>query len=256
MIKLENISFSYDRTSLIADLSCEINRGEFVGIIGPNGSGKTTLIKLVCGLLKAGSGNVYLDGKNISDYSYRKRARLISVVPQEANIPFSFSVKEVVLMGRASYMSALSFEDRSDLAICERVMEMTKISHLSNRSIHEISGGERQRVVLARALAQEAEIIILDEPTNFLDLKHQVSIYQLLTRLNIEAKKTIIAVQHDINLAAIYCKRILILKDGGLISDGTPNDTITYANIKRAFDAETYVGVNEFTGIPYYIPYK
>lgn len=254
MILLNEITFAYDRDDVIHDLSLEISAGSFTGIIGPNGAGKTTLLKLISGTLTPQFGTITINGRAITSYSRCEIAKMIAVVPQIEAPVFPFSAFEIVLMGRAPYLKRFGFETKRDLEIAENVMRKTGTWGLRERSIDELSGGERQRVLIARALAEEPRILLMDEPTTFLDIRHQLEIMEILSSLNKSEGMTIVSAMHDINLAIAYCDDIALLYNGGIFSHGKPEDVITYVNLKRIFGADVYVGVNEFTGKPYYIP--
>ena len=256
MIKLENISFSYDDTSIIDRLDLNIEKGEWVGLLGPNGAGKTTLLKLISGALCAvhdAHSHIYLDDKPINSYSRKEMAKLMAVVPQDSSFTFSFTALEIVLMGRAPYLKHFGFETAGDIEIARDAMEKTDTWQFRERKIDQLSGGERQRVIVARALAQGPKILLLDEPTSFLDLKHQINIMDIISELNRNGI-TIISALHDVNLAISYCGRIALLNKGKIVSDGSPKEIVTYANLKEVFNADVYVGTNEFTGMPYYVP--
>ncbi|MFH1874617.1 MAG: heme ABC transporter ATP-binding protein [Pseudomonadota bacterium] len=256
MIDLQNIFFSYDEaTTILNNISLNVSDGEFIGILGPNGSGKTTLLKLMAGTLVPKRGKVLLAEKDILQFSFQQRAKQIAVVPQVSEIPFSFSVMEVVLMGRAPFLSRFGFESKQDIELAKQVMQETDVWQFAKRSINELSGGERQRVIVARALAQQPKILLLDEPTAHLDIKHQMDVYNLVKKRNKNQELTIVTVMHDINLATTFCDRIIFLQQGKIVVDGRPQDVVTYKNIKQVFDTEVYVGVNDLTGMPYYVPY-
>lgn len=256
MIELKDISFSYTGVAdVVRDISVKIGRGEFVGILGPNGSGKTTLLKIISGTMKPDKGHVLIDGSGLSGMRHRERARKIAVVPQESAIPFSFSSLEVVLMGRAPYLPLFGFESKEDISIARKMMEDTDVIQFEKRPIQELSGGEKQRVIVARALAQKPKILLLDEPTTFLDIRHQMDLYRLIKRKNSEDGLTVITVVHDINLASTFCDRIIFLKEGKIIADGTPHEVVRYAKIREVFDTDVYVGINDLTGMPYYVPF-
>jgi len=257
MIELKDISFSYaGETDVVKGVSLRIDKGEFVGVLGPNGSGKTTLLKIVSGTLRPNRGDVIINGIKLSGMRHKERAKHIAVVPQESLIPFSFSSLEVVLMGRAPYLPLFGFESKEDMSIARKTMEDTDVLQFEKRPVQELSGGEKQRVIVARALAQKPKILLLDEPTTFLDIRHQMDLYRLIKRKNKEDGLTVITVVHDINLASTFCDRIIFLKHGAIIADGTPYDVIKYAKIKEVFDTEVYVGINDLTGMPYYVPYS
>jgi iron complex transport system ATP-binding protein len=252
VIETQDIVFGYDQP-LFDRLNVTIERGEFVGLVGPNGSGKTTFLNLLTRVLKPLSGRILIDGADIHSLSARELARKVAVVPQESTIIFPFTVSEVVLMGRAPHLRSMLEKD-VDFEIVEEAMEMAGVAHLAGRPITQISGGERQGVIIARALAQRPSILLLDEPTAFLDIKHQVDIYDILTRLNREQKITIVAVSHDLNLASHYCERILVFKRGELKYDGKPAAAITPEIVREVYEADVIVRKDERTGRPYVLP--
>lgn len=254
MINLERVSFAYGSVQVVRNVSLSVARGELFGILGPNGSGKSTLIKLISRVLIPGAGRIVLDGRELGRYRREEIARRIAVVPQETGIEMPFSVLEVVLMGRSPHLGGFIFESQHDLAVARRAMEQTGIQNLAARAFHELSGGEKQRVVLARALAQEPEILLLDEPTAFLDIKHQVGVYDLIKELNRTTGLTVVSILHDLNLAALYCDRLALLWEGSLACLGTPVEVLTYANIKEVYGTEVYIGLNDITGKVHIFP--
>lgn len=256
MITVKNIYFSYDAQDVLKDISLEIGAGDWVGLLGPNGSGKTTLLKVFSGYLRPRTGNVLLGNRELFFFSKNELAKNIAVVPQETNVFLPFTAFDVVMMGRFAYRRGFGFDTKEDIVATRHAMELTDTTHLAGRSISELSGGERQRVIIARALSQGPKILLLDEPTAFLDIKHQQEILSLLKRLNSEHGLTIVSSMHDINLALLYCKRIVFLRDGGIFGEGLPAQVVTYANLKEVFGTEVYVGINDLNGKPYYLPYN
>jgi iron complex transport system ATP-binding protein len=239
-IEVRDVSFHYGRRVAVDGVSLAAERGEFVGVIGPNGSGKSTLLRLLSGIFRPLRGGAWLDGCPLEETAQRQRARRIAVVTQEAVVDFPFSVTEVVLMGRAPHLGGALFEGDHDVEVARRAMARTRILDLADRFIDELSGGERQRVILARALAQEAPILLLDEPTAFLDIRHQVEVFGLLRDLRREGY-TIIAAVHDLNLAAAYCDRLALLKDGRLLAAGPAAEVLTAAHIRAAYEIDVEV---------------
>jgi iron complex transport system ATP-binding protein len=233
-IETRNLSFAYKDRAVLHGVSLSVERGGMVAVLGPNGSGKTTLLKIFSAIL-SGEGAVKLNGRSIKSYSRRDLSRLFAVVPQESHVSFPFTVAEVVLMGRASYHSPFALEGKEDLEVARASMELTNSLSFSHRYLHELSGGEKQRVMMARALAQEPEILLLDEPSAFLDLKHQVQMFELLRHLNRERGLTILAALHDINLAALFFPRLVILREGEVFCDGSPRDVLTEKNIEEVY---------------------
>jgi cobalamin transport system ATP-binding protein len=247
------LHFRYARNTVIDNVSLSLGAGEMVGVIGPNGSGKSTLLRLLSGVLRPERGDVRVLGRPLQALSQREIGRTIAVVPQETVIEFPFSVTEVVLMGRAPHLGGFAFEGDRDVEVARQAMRRTGVLELADRSIHELSGGERQRVVLARALAQEAPLLLLDEPGAFLDIRHEVEIYDLLRDLQHEGR-SIVSVLHDLNLAALYCDRVLLLKGGRVVKSGPPDQVITYALLTEVYETEVYVDVNAVTGAVNVLP--
>lgn len=233
-IQTRNLSFSYRDRAVLHDMSLSLERGEMVGIVGPNGSGKTTFLKILSAVLR-GQGEVAINGRNIETYSRRELSKLFAVVQQDARVNFPYTAVEIVLMGRASHHSPFSLEGRSDLEAARKSMALTDSLSFANRYLHELSGGEKQRIMIARALAQEPEILLLDEPSAFLDLKHQVQVFELLRRLNRERSLTIVAALHDLNLAALFFPRLIVLRNGQIYRDGSPTDVLTEETIEEVY---------------------
>ncbi|MGV8057530.1 MAG: heme ABC transporter ATP-binding protein [Smithellaceae bacterium] len=248
IIKLEQIGFRYNAHWVLKNISCEISKGEFLGIIGPNGSGKTTLLKVIDGILKPQEGEVWINGISGNKMSRDNLAKTIAVVAQDSQMIFPFSVQEIVLMGRAPHLSKWRFEGETDLRIAREAMEMTDTLVLMNRSMSALSGGERQRVLIARALAQQPQIMLLDEPTAFLDIKHQIDFFDLIKTLNKNRELTVVAITHDINLASLYCDRIALLHNGHIHCLGNPAEVITEKNIKDVYDTNVTVDQSPMTG--------
>jgi len=252
-IEARGLHFGYAQQLVIEDVSLVLRSGEMLGVIGPNGSGKSTLLRLLSGVLRPQAGTIRVQGRPLADFAPRDRARAMAVVPQETASEFPFSVIEVVLMGRSPHLGGFAFEDDHDVQVARAAMIRTGVLELASRSIHELSGGERQRVIVARALAQEAPILLLDEPGAFLDIRHEVEIYDLLHDLQREGH-SILTVLHDLNLAALYCDRVALLKAGRLVCVGPPSEVITYAAIKEVYETEVYVDVNDVTGAVNVLP--
>jgi len=250
MIRLENIGFSYREHRVLREVSFSVEAGDFLGILGPNGSGKTTLIKVIDGILMPGEGTVFLRGKDIRAMKRRDIARTMAVVPQESPFVFSYTVEEIVLMGRSPHLGNLAFETDRDRDMARRALEETDTASVAGRSFNELSGGERQRVLIARALAQEPALLLLDEPTAFLDLRHQIAFMNLLAGLNREKGLTILAVTHDINLAALFCGKILLLKEGRIHALGPPKEVITETGIREVYRVRAAVDRHPGTGAP------
>ena len=244
-IEIQNLSFAYGERQVLNGISLRIGTGEMVGVLGPNGSGKTTLLKIVSGVLPAGD-KVKLNGRDLRSYERRELSRLFAVVPQENPVNFPYTVSEIVLMGRASHHSSLALEGKKDLEVARKSMELTETLSLADRYLHELSGGEKQRVVIARALAQEPEILLLDEPSAFLDLRHQVHTLELMRRLNQERQLTIIAAMHDLNLAALFFPRLVLLSGGKIYRDGSPKEVLTEETIEQVYGIRVKIRHDEF----------
>jgi len=252
IIKVKNITFRYTQTDVLKAVSFEVQAGSFLGIAGPNGAGKTTLLNLLCGLLKPKSGSITIDNVGITSYKSEKLAKKVAVVRQEFIPAFGFSVMQTVLMARVPYLGRAAFENTSDKEIATDALNATATFHLAWRQLGELSGGERQRVFIARALAQQTPILLLDEPTSFLDLQHQVGIYDLLKKMQLEKNKTIVAITHDINLAAQYCDKILVLADSGDYHLASPNEAFSPERIEKIFGVTGFSGQLEQGG--FFIP--
>src|SRR5262245_2543458 len=248
VLSCDQLSFSYGTAEVLSAISLPISAGETFGLLGPNGSGKSTLVRLMSGVRLPQRGRVTYAGRDLRTYSREELARAIAVVPQETTIVLPFSVLEVVLMGRSPYLGKFGFESTHDLAVKQRAMEQTEVEALAAREVHALSGGERQRVILARALAQEPQVLLLDEPTAFLDIKHQVAVYDLIKQLSREQGLAVVAILHDLNLAALYCDRLALLKAGRVFCQGTPEQVLTYANVKAVYETEVYIDLNDITG--------
>lgn len=250
IVRVKEIGFRYTDEWVLENISFEIKNGEFLGIIGPNGSGKTTLLKIINRILVPQEGSIWIGDINIDEIKRNALARTIAVVPQDSPMTFPFSVEEIVLMGRAPHLGKLRFEGKKDYEIARGAMEMTDTLSFADRSINELSGGEKQRILIARALAQQPQIILLDESTAFLDIKHQIDFFDLTKTLNKKQGLTVISVTHDINLASLYCDRIILLNAGNIHCMGTPDEVITESNIKAVYETDVLVDRNPQTGLP------
>ncbi len=260
--ELESVRFRYrsDGSSgegwVLNQVSLQINTGEMVGIIGPNGSGKSSLLKVMARLVTPHDGRVHLFGQSLDRMSQEEVAREVGYVPQDAHMLFPFTVMETVLMGRFPHRSAgrwsagFGWETPADFAMAEAAMATMDIAHLATRLVTELSGGERQRAVIARALTQAPRLLLLDEPTAFLDLQHQVGICSVLRRLNEEKGLTVILVSHDLNLASQYCDRLVLLKEGVVGCVGTPQQVIRSDVLRNVYACEVLVDDHPQTGLP------
>ncbi|MFB3885893.1 MAG: ABC transporter ATP-binding protein [Thermodesulfobacteriota bacterium] len=250
MIDIRSISFRYHEAWVLRDVSFQVGKGEFVGVIGPNGSGKTTLLKILYGLLSPQQGEVLFELTPLKGMSRTDIAKRIAVVAQEAYPLFPFRVVEIVLMGRAPYLGYLMFEKGRDLEIARKAMERTEILSFSERPIDELSGGERKRVFIARALAQEPEVILLDEPTSNLDIHHQIEFLDLILSLNREKGLTIVMATHDMNVASEFCDRLVLLRGGKVYKTGAPEEVITRETIETVYGSNVWVDQNPVSRKP------
>ena len=224
--------------------------------MGPNGSGKTTLLKVINGILKPKVGTVFLSNRNIFEMGEKERAKILASVPQDTYVNFDFTVWDIVMMGRFPYLNRFQWEREEDEKVVEYCMKLTNVLHLSERSIREISGGERQRVIIARALAQEPKVLLLDEPTSNLDISYQIEIMDLLRRLSREKGIIIICAIHNLNLAARYCDRVVLLNKGRIVAMGPPEKVLTKDNIKRVYGIDVWISRHPITGTLYIVPLK
>jgi iron complex transport system ATP-binding protein len=253
-LELSAVAFGYGERPLFAGLDLAVADGEIGAVLGPNGSGKTTLVRLASGQLRPDAGTIRLQGRNVGEMTASERARRIAVVPQDTWLAFRFTVDEVVMMGRAPHQGRFGVERTVDREQVDLAMERTDSHRLAGRPFQELSGGERQRVILARALAQQPDVLLLDEPTSFLDLKHRLAIYDLLTRLNAESGLTVLVVSHDINLVARHCRRLVLLHEGRVHADGTAESVLVPQNIREVYGVEAEVRTDPVTARPYVVP--
>ena len=227
-------------TPILRGVSLEVDHNDFVGIIGPNGSGKSTLLKCIYRVLKPQAGIVRLDGTDIRELSYKKSAQTIAVLAQHNYYNFEFSVQDVVLMGRSPHKRTMERDNAQDYAIVAQALETVGMADMAKRSFSTLSGGEQQRVILARALAQQTPCLILDEPTNHLDIKYQLQLLDIVKGLN----RTVISAIHDLNIAAMYCTWLVVMKDGKVITQGTPRQVLTPELIREVYEVEATVSTD------------
>ena len=251
MIRIDHLTCGYGSKIVLDNINLEIEKGEFVGIIGPNGSGKTTIMRAITRLIKPITGTIYLEGKNISNFSHKELAQKIAVVSQSLPV-MAMSVREFVLLGRIPYYKELQFlENEKDLAIAESAMIMTDIIKLGDNYMSEMSGGEVQLAFIARAIAQEPSLLLLDEPTAHLDITHQVGVLDLIKRLNRQYGLTVIIVLHDLNLASEYCDRLVLMDQGQIEKTGRSEEVLTYSNIEKVYKTVVVVEINPISGKPF-----
>jgi iron complex transport system ATP-binding protein len=256
---LKDVAFSYSKgkraesEAVLKELSCLILSGRVLGILGPNGSGKSTLLKLLARVLQPQKGTIEILGQSLAGLSQLDVAKRVALVPQETLQVFPFTIAEMVLMGRSPHHQGWGgwhWEDSQDWAVTQNAMEELDVAHLGNRLVTEVSGGERQRAVIARALVQEPQILLLDEPTAFLDLHHQLDIARIIKRLNRERGLTVILVSHDLNLASQYCDQVLMLNHGRLAAMGSPQTVITPEVIEAVYGCSVLVDRHPQSGLP------
>lgn len=250
ILKLKRVGFRYGKDWALRGVDLGLEAGEVLGILGPNGSGKSTLLKIMDGLSRPREGEILLNGVSLATLKRSDIARDIAMVGQETYFRFPFSALEVVLMGRFPRLGRMQFESEEDMKVAQRALKSTHTEELARRSIHELSGGEKQRILIARALTQEPKIILLDEPTSFLDLKYKGEIFKLITRLNRDEGLSVVMVSHDLDLVARYCHRVIMLKNGRSFVVGTPEEVITAQNIEKVYDCPVVVDPHPVTGKP------
>jgi iron complex transport system ATP-binding protein len=247
-VEAADLAVRYGKRLALDGVDATVLPGEILGIIGPNGSGKSTLVRALAGVREPDRGSVRLDGRELREIGRRQRGRAIALVPQETRVSFPLRVRELVLLGRSPHTGAFGFEGPRDREIVARAMERADVSHLADRRIDELSGGERQRAVLARALAQEAPVLLLDEPTTYLDLRHTVDLLDLVRRLCREESLAVAVVLHDLNLAGLYCDRLVLLDRGRTHAAGAPGEVLRYADLCAVYGTDLYVAPNDVTG--------
>ncbi len=249
-VVLDKVTVQAGGEKILSNLSCAARENDFLVIIGPNGAGKTTLLKVLCGLQQVSSGTVEILGRPLNEYSRRNLAATVALVPQDMSLEFAFSVGETVLMGRAPHLGLLEQEGEEDYRLAREAMRFTQIEHLAGRRLDQLSGGERQRVMIARAICQQPRIMLLDEPTAALDPAHQLIVMQLMQRLRKEEHITVIMVSHDLNLAAMFGSRILLIKEGRELVSGSPAGIMTPENLQQAYGCDMHVDIHPRTGTP------
>ena len=244
-LEVKDLTYAYGAGQEAVDhVSMNVEKGEFVGVIGPNGSGKSTLLKCIYRALRPEAGSISLCGEDVLSMSYRQSALRMAVVGQEHDIPFDFTVEEIAAMGRSPHKRMFDIDGREDRQIVADALKKLGMEELSGRSFRSLSGGEKQRVLIARALVQESDLFILDEPTNHLDIGYQLQILELVKGLGI----TVLAAIHDLNLAALYCDRLYVMKDGKLVLEGRPEEVLTPEEIYRVYGVRSLVERNRMTG--------
>lgn len=254
IISIKNLSFSYRRKEILKNISIEIEREEITGIIGPNGCGKSTLAKNIIKYLTGKYEDFKIDKKNLKELHSKDLSKLISYIPQKTNLISGVSVTDFILLGRFSMLkNSWDFYSKKDYEVVKDNIKLLKIDNLKDRNVESLSGGELQKVLLAKALSQEAKILLLDEPTSALDLNNAVEFMKILKYVVVQKSITPIIIIHDLNLASLFCDKLIILKEGKFIAKGSPNEIITEENIKKVYDLDCKVYYNEDIK-PYIIP--
>lgn len=250
-LAFHQVSFSYPGKPVLTGINLTVTPGEMVGLLGPNGSGKTTLLKLGSGVISPLEGTITLGGSDIGSMRRKAIAREVAVVPQQFNIPYAFSAIDVVMLGRFPFSGLFPGDNAADSQAAAEAMSLAAAEHLSDRRFDELSGGERQKVILAMALAQQPKLLLLDEPTLHLDISRQVEILELVRRLNRTRGLTVLAAIHDLNLAALYFDRLIVLKNGRIVANGPPAAVLTEELIGSIFDTQVKVEIDPVTGLPH-----
>jgi len=253
-LNVDGVECRYGSIKVLEDVRLSVKGGDFVGILGPNGSGKTTLLKSISRTLKPYKGTILLNEADIYSLKSVDVAKQMAVVPQDTSIGFNFSALDIVLMGRNPHMKRFQMESEKDMTVARKVMNLTNIWHLAERPINELSGGEKQRVIIARALAQEPKILLLDEPLTHLDIMNQLEIMDLVKDLCVKEKLVVLAVFHDFNLAARYCKSAIMLKDSRIFAAGNLTEVLTSENIKSVFNVDAIVQKHLVTNSIFVVP--
>lgn len=248
LFNLKNVHFNYDGEALIEALDLEISPGVFYGILGPNGAGKSTLLNLLTGASQPASGKIQLEGKELNRYSKRELAQIFAVVPQDYGVNFPFNVLEMVMMGRKPHLKRFQSPGEEDLKKVHEAMIISETLGFADRLVTQLSGGEKQRVIFARALAQDPKVLFLDEATSNLDIKHKLSVLKTVRRLNREKGLSVIAVLHDLNIAGLYCDQVILMEKGKVLFCGPASEVLTSENIRRVFGVETEVSQDADSG--------
>ncbi|WP_102272876.1 heme ABC transporter ATP-binding protein [Cytobacillus massiliigabonensis] len=249
-IEVDRLSKRFDNQSVLEEISFSVKRGECLGIIGPNGSGKSTLLKLLSGVESTSAGKVELNGKQIEQYTRKELAKWLAVLQQESLPPIGFTVREVIEMGRYPFQNWLGEETKDIERLIDAILDKMELNELSDRHLENLSGGERQRVALGKTMAQQPKLLMLDEPTTYLDIGHQVLLMDRIREWQLEDDLTVISVLHDLNLAALYCDRLLLLHNGRVVAVGSPEEIIRTDLIEEVYGTSPIVMEHPVYGLP------
>jgi iron complex transport system ATP-binding protein len=254
MFRAENVSANYGQKQALKNINAEIKKGSFTGIIGKNGAGKSSLLKVLCGLLKTKSGSVYIDGKNINEIHKRDFAKIVSFMPQNVETDFPFTVRQMTMFGRYPHMNIFKTPQEKDFKAVNDALDFLDIKDIADRKINELSGGERQKVLIAQTIAQETDILIFDEPTAYLDMGAQHLILNFLKKINEKNFKTLIVTFHDLNAAGEFCSDIILMDDGCIIKTGDPFMVLKREIIEKTYGVKVCISKNPSSNKPYIIP--
>ncbi|MBT3190552.1 MAG: heme ABC transporter ATP-binding protein [Anaerolineae bacterium] len=254
MLKIDSLTVAYDDKVVLQNVSFDVQPGEILALIGPNGTGKSTLIRALSGVVPIASGQVSIDGQNLSELSANQRAKIMAVVPQARQLGGAFSVEQAVMMGRTPYLNWIGQESESDKAVVRLALEQTNLTGFADRQIAQLSGGEQQRVLLARALSQSTPVLLLDEPTNHLDLQHQTNLLSIVKRLAKEKELIVIVAMHDLNLVSFFADKVALLVNGELRGLGTPEKVMQKDAISAAYQTPVEIIQHPVTGAPIIFP--
>ncbi len=255
MIGIKNISAGYSNKEILKNISCDIDKKDFFGIIGKNGTGKSTLLRVLCNLIKPYYGNVLIDDRNINSFSRKEFAKTISFLPQYIGTSLSFTVSEFIMFGRYPYMNMFKIPSDDDYAAIKKVMNFLHIKNFAEKkNINELSGGEKQIVLIAQVLVQETDIVVFDEPTSHLDIGNQNDILEILKKLNEKCGKTVILTLHDLNAAGEFCSKLVLIENGSVCRQGTAEEVLNYRDIERVYNTTVVVKTNPISNRPYVIP--
>lgn len=254
MLRTEKLCVGYDGVDVVKDFSFHFEKGKVSTIVGPNGSGKSTILKAISRLIKVNDGSIHLNNKNLKSYKAKSLSRMMAVLSQVNYSPSDFTVKDLVSFGRAPYKKWYEVNSKSDHEIVDWAMDVTQVKHMSHKRVTHLSGGERQRAWIAMAISQQPNILLLDEPTTYLDICHQFEVMELVKQLNKDLGLTVIMVLHDLNQASLYSDKVCIIDKGRIVDHGTPDQVMTKEKIKSVFNVQVDIKHDDKTSKPMVIP--